>query len=100
MSNLPRRLNYTFIEVADDTKFGGGVDLPEYRKALQRDLDRLVRWAKANGKKFSETKCLVLQFDHNDPMQCYRLGAEWLENCMEEKDAGVLFDAWLSMSQQ
>ncbi|KAJ7413899.1 hypothetical protein BTVI_42146 [Pitangus sulphuratus] len=89
----------TLRKFANDTKLCGAVYMLEGRDAIQRDLDRLERWAYVILMKFNKTKCKVWR-GHGNPKQKYRLEGEWIENSPEEKDLGVLVNKKLNMTCQ
>jgi len=91
--DLIKRIECTFSKFADDTKLGGSVNLPEGRKALQSDLDRLDRSSETKWMSFSKTKCQVLHFNHNNP-------ASIQDSCVEEMGIKVLPNSRLNESQK
>jgi len=74
--------------------------MPQGHAAIQRDLNRLEKWAERNLMNFNKGKFEVLHLGRTNPMHQYLLVATQLESILAEKDLGITVDMKLKMRQQ
>ncbi|KAK4827204.1 hypothetical protein QYF61_015232 [Mycteria americana] len=106
INDLDAGAECTLSKFADATKLGGVADMSEGCAAIQRNLNRLKKWANRNLIMFNKNlmmfnkKYKVLQLGKNSPMHQYMLGATHVHRSLAEMDLVVLVDTKLNMSQQ
>ncbi|GAB0207568.1 triadin [Grus japonensis] len=86
VGNMDSGIECTLSKFAQNAKLCDALHTLERRDSIQRDLDRLERWARVSRMKFNKAKCKVLHMGWHNPKHNYRLGRDWIESSPEEKE--------------
>ncbi|KAJ7415292.1 hypothetical protein WISP_78915 [Willisornis vidua] len=74
--NIQEEIECTLSKFADDTKLSAAAGTPEGQDAIQRDPDKLKKWAHGNLMRCNKTKCKVLHLGQGKSQEKNGLGNE------------------------
>jgi len=100
VNDLEYGLGGRVYKFADDTKLVRTVNAPEDCIGMQRDLDKLVGWARRWRMSYNVSKCQVMHFGGRNPCFSYDLEGVWLSESSVERDLGVLVSTDLKCGAQ
>ena len=100
INDLDSGIINSILKFADDTKVFGSINDMEDRDALQRDLDRMMEWAKVWQMEFNVDKCKVMHLGRDNIKYKYIMDGKELTTTDLEKDLGINLTKNLKTSYQ
>ena len=89
----------TTKKFADDNKFYAKITSEQDQKAMQNDIDNIIKWANKWGFVLNPDKCKILQFGGDTDYDFY-MNNKLVENKLSAKDLGIIVDNKLNWTEQ
>lgn len=100
INDIDKGIVNKLLKFADDTKLVGIVSNESEVNQLRADLKHLYDWSVDWQMLFNTEKCKVMHFGHRNVAGTYSLGDNFITDCNQEKDLGVIVSSTLKSSSQ